>query len=235
MVGEPDGGALGSVLMSLCAASILDIPVTGAAITLVSGAGHEQLLFATDAAAARLADIQFSLGAGPSPTALESGRAVALVDAMRETFPSGLAEAAAAAAAGSIFAFPLRVGAVRLGVLELYRAERGELGDSALLRALQLADAVTHAILSEANVARGRAEPAADVAVSRAVVHQATGMLMVQLGVTIEEAFARMRGHAFAQEKPLADIARQIVARTLRLPRDKGNTVEGVTDDDEAT
>ncbi|HEY5017455.1 MAG TPA: ANTAR domain-containing protein [Streptosporangiaceae bacterium] len=45
-------------------------------------------------------------------------------------------------------------------------------------------------------------------------------MLTLQLGVTAAEAFARLRAYAYAQDRRLADVASDIVARRLRLPRD---------------
>ena len=48
-------------------------------------------------------------------------------------------------------------------------------------------------------------------------VHQATGMVQVQLGVTIEEAFLMLRAHAFAAGRPVAGVARDVVERRLRF------------------
>jgi hypothetical protein len=50
-----------------------------------------------------------------------------------------------------------------------------------------------------------------------AVVHQATGMASAQLEVPLAEASVRLRAHAFATGIPLTDVARDIVARRLRL------------------
>ncbi|KHD73897.1 ANTAR domain-containing protein, partial [Actinoplanes utahensis] len=51
----------------------------------------------------------------------------------------------------------------------------------------------------------------------RAVVHQATGMVSVQLEAGPEEAFARLRAHAFAAERELEAVAADVVARRLRF------------------
>ena len=63
---------------------------------------------------------------------------------------------------------------------------------------------------------------APDLALHRAEIDQATGMLTVQLGVPAAEAFARLRAYAYAQDRRLADVAGDIVARRLRLHRDPG-------------
>jgi len=60
-----------------------------------------------------------------------------------------------------------------------------------------------------------------DLALHRAEIDQATGMLTVQLGVPAAEAFARLRAYAYARDRRLADVAGDIVARRLRLHRDQ--------------
>jgi len=67
----------------------------------------------------------------------------------------------------------------------------------------------------------------ADLTRHRAEIDQATGMLTEQLGVGIAEAFIRLRAHAYAHDRRLSDLARDIVARRLRLlpdpdPREDG-------------
>ena len=59
-----------------------------------------------------------------------------------------------------------------------------------------------------------------DLALHRAEIDQATGMLTVQLGVLIAEAFARLRAYAYSEDRRLADVASDIVARRLRLHPD---------------
>ena len=49
-------------------------------------------------------------------------------------------------------------------------------------------------------------------------VHQASGMVKIQAGVTIEEAFLMLRAHAFATGRPVADVAKDVVERRLRFP-----------------
>ena len=59
-----------------------------------------------------------------------------------------------------------------------------------------------------------------DALAPRLEVYQAQGMVMVDLGVGVDEAMARLRAHAYAVERPIADIARDIVAGNLILERD---------------
>lgn len=229
---------LGAVLRSLCDGAATAIGVTGASVTVVGSSGMAELVFATDQVVADLADLEFTVGVGPGVAATQSNRPVLVPDAVAgpvseeqvmlgtwdsltggeeaAAFGPVLREHARAAGVGAVFAFPLQVGAVRLGVLHFYRAERGDLDEAAFRRSVRLAERVTHALLGLGEDQGGLLPPEPS-SLSRAAVHQATGMLMVQLGVSLEEAFARLRAHAFAAGVPLKEVADQIVARRLRL------------------
>jgi AmiR/NasT family two-component response regulator len=54
----------------------------------------------------------------------------------------------------------------------------------------------------------------------RAEVHQATGMVLVQLGIGPADALARMRAHAFVNQRLLIDVARDVVDRRLVFTED---------------
>ncbi|MCZ4103688.1 MULTISPECIES: ANTAR domain-containing protein [Streptomyces] len=51
----------------------------------------------------------------------------------------------------------------------------------------------------------------------QAVVHQATGMISVQLSVPLPQALLRLRGHAYSSGRSITDISQDILARRLRL------------------
>ena len=132
-------------------------------------------------------------------------------------------------AAGAVFAVPLIVGAIRAGVLGLYRGAPGPLPERQFGDLLILADAATVMLLGsehgDGEDGNGAAldGQAPDLALHRAEIDQATGMLTVQLGgVQAGEAFARLRAYAYSQDRRLADVAGDIVARRLRLGRDPG-------------
>jgi hypothetical protein len=140
----------------------------------------------------------------------------------------GFAASAGRLGAGAVFAFPLSVGAIRAGVMDLYRGSSGPLPGTSFGDGLILADAATlldglrHNEDSAAAAADGlpvNGQPP-DLALHRAEIDQATGMLTMQLGTSIAEAFARLRAYAYTSDRRLADVASDIVARRLRLHRD---------------
>jgi AmiR/NasT family two-component response regulator len=110
------------------------------------------------------------------------------------------------------------VGAIKLGVLVLYRDQPGVLGGDELSAALLVANLVTNQVLDlQAGAASESLAWGLEVDDYRAVVHQATGMISAQLDCGISEALVRLRGHAFGAEQPIEEIANDVVAGKLRF------------------
>lgn len=210
----------GTGVDDLCRAGVSGMPgVAGASVALMSSAMNRHAVYATDRIAREADDLQFELGEGPCIDAFLSGGPILADDLTAE--PTRLrwpmfTRAAADAGAAAIFAFPLQVGAIRFGVLDLYRRRAGRLPATELTDALVLGDAVTLRLLAD----RGGPDADADLGDdSRAVVHQATGMTMVQLDLSAEDGLARLRAHAYAAGRPLRDVAGDVVARRLRFDK----------------
>jgi hypothetical protein len=195
--------------------------MTGAGIMLMSGDVPRGPVCSTNKVSALLEQLQYTLGEGPCVDAYEQERPVYEPDLVNPRNPRWLAFADPAIAAGAraVFGFPLRVGIVRLGSLNLYRDRAGPLSDDQHADALVMADISAEAVLMlQANSPLGtlafELEAASDF---QYVVHQASGMVAVQLEVTVSNALIRLRGHAFANDRPLKDVARDVVARNLRF------------------
>jgi hypothetical protein len=124
-----------------------------------------------------------------------------------------------AAGARAIFGFPLRVGGARLGAVNLYRDRAGPLSDDQHADALVMADVAARWVLDvQAGAPEGTlAATLANEADFHYVVHNAAGMVSVQLGVSVTDALIRLRAHAFGSGRPIADVARDVVAGALRL------------------
>lgn len=210
----------GDTAGALCRAAVEVTDVAGASTMLMSD-GLPTPLCASDLTAARLEDLQHTLGQGPCIEAHERGRPVfePHLSADRRspwaTFVSGAIDAGAAA----VFSYPLRLGGARLGALTLYQREAGDLSADQHADARVMASVVTNAILSiQARSAPGVLSPELDILVSdRAELHQAAGMVSVDLGVDVREALVRLRAHAYAAERPLLEVAADVVAGRLRL------------------
>jgi hypothetical protein len=214
-----------------CTAAVTGVQVTGAWLSAARGREAGHLIRATDEVSERLAELELTLGEGPSLDASALGGpslASDLADGEpRYRWPI-FAPAARQAGAAAVFAFPLVIGAIRAGVLCLYRDRPGGLSYSQLGDALVFADTATLLLLDDqarTGEDQGPIRPGgqpADLAARRAEIDQATGMLTEQLGVGITDAFARLRAYSYANDLRLIDVARDIVARRLRLRPDPG-------------
>ncbi|HEY2576085.1 MAG TPA: ANTAR domain-containing protein [Streptosporangiaceae bacterium] len=209
-----------------CLAAVAAAQVTGAWLSAGNGTGAGHLMRVTDAVSEQLAELELTLGEGPSLDASARGDPV-LASNLSAGDTAGrwpvFAPAARRAGAAAIFAFPLRIGAIRAGMLSLYRDRPGPLGTSQLGDALLFADTATLLLLDPPGEQNGRpagtsadGQPA-DLALHRAEIDQATGMLTEQLGTSIADAFVQLRAYAYVNDLRLTDVARDIVARRLRL------------------
>jgi hypothetical protein len=195
------------------------------------GGDPDFVMCVTGPVSEQLAELQLMLGEGPCHDVLASAGPVLAGDLSAPEFTGrwpAFTPAAGRLGAEAVFAFPLIVGVIRAGVLGLYRDSPGPLPDGQLGDLLILADAATVMLLGSVHGDDGDGDGAAvdgqapDLALHRAEIDQATGMLTVQLGVPAGEAFARLRAYAYSQDRRLADVAGDIVARRLRLGRDPG-------------
>jgi len=169
-----------------------------------------------------LEDLQFTLGEGPSRDAAVTGVPVLAPDlgAASARWPA-FAPAAVGLGARALFVFPLRIGAIGVGTMLAHRSAPGALTAGQVTDALALADAVTLALLHRRWSSPGDTEQPgpgwAQPVTYRAEVHQATGMVSVQLGVSLAEALVRLRAHAWAADRLLAEVAADVVSRRLRF------------------
>jgi hypothetical protein len=210
---------LGSWLHRLCTAATQAIPAEGVVVTLQTDGGLRTPAAASSPVFAALDELQSTLGDGPSLTAFESRRPVLAGD-LGPLF----APAAQAAGIRGVAAFPLQVGAARLGCLTAYRSDPGAWPETAVTAALVFADIAVEALLDRqalvdhgAHVVDAAADPVGLDGDVGYVVYQAQGMVMVDLGIPLPDAMARLKAHAFAVDRPLSDVARDIVEKRLTL------------------
>jgi hypothetical protein len=193
--------------------------VDGAILALRGSARAHEVLGASDSWAARLAESQYTVGEGPGVEAFTTGGPVLVPDVSVEQgrWP-GFVEAALAAGAGAVFAFPLQVGAILLGTLELVRHRPGGLSSGELSDAALVAELATAGLLQEAGDAeRAGGEFAPRLVTSFRDVNVATGMLAAQLRIGLDDAFIRLRAHAFGEGRSVLAVARDVLERRIAL------------------
>lgn len=195
--------------------------MSGAGIMLMSGEMFEGSVCSSNEVSALIEDLQYTLGEGPCLDAYHRDRPVLEPDLADPGTPRWFAFTPRAVEAGAraVFGFPLQVGAIRLGALNLYRDQPGPLSEGQYVDALVLAGVAARSLLvMQAQAPPGALAPALEVGANfRFVVHQASGMVAVQLGVGVGEALVRLRAHAFGNERLLAEVAEEVVGRQLRF------------------
>jgi hypothetical protein len=213
VLNESQGGmAMPASLVDMCARAL---PVSGVGLALMTDDGPAGTVAATDSSALELEELQFSLGEGPCVDASVSGRPVLQPDLGRTARQRWPVFAAGAEDAGlaAVFAFPLRVGGIRVGVLDLYRTTAGVLSDDELADALCFADAATALLLHLQAQDAGVGLPLDSLTVldDRAEVHQATGVVSVQAVVGLQDALLLLRARAYADQRPIGKLAHDVL------------------------
>lgn len=222
-----DGGEGIEPIQRLCEACAEALPVDGVSIAVMTGDDHDGTVtvYASDPVIDAVEEAQFTLGEGPCFEAFQTGRPVLVPDLA--TAPVGDWPVFAATIGGqpiaAVFAFPVTVGAIHVGALDMYRRAPGPLSAGDLSHALRVADVVAVALLGlRAGGSGDRPAPGwLEVVGSghRAEVYQATGMIAGALSIPAEQGLARLRGHAFAAGRSIGQVAHDIVTWQL-LPEE---------------
>lgn len=214
-------GSAPSALDRLCGAAVSLLSLHGAGISLMADGELRGTAGVSGAGVAVIQELQFELGEGPCVDAWRSMEPVLEPDLASPAvvrWPS-FAQRGVDEGVLAVFAFPVHLGAIRVGVLVFYRDRAGGLDPDALAYGLVLADLASWMILGVQSGAPPETlhELLSSEPPHWAEVHQATGIVAVQLDVGLDEAFVRLRAHAFANGRPLRAVARDVVAHRLRL------------------
>jgi GAF domain-containing protein len=216
-----DLGRVKSPLDWLCHRCQAEANADGVGLAVISSDGVPEPTFVSDSRSRLIEDLQFTLGEGPCVDAVRSGSPV-LLDDVREITDAtrrwpAFAKEAESSGIRAVFAFPVRVGAIALGILDLYRSQPGTLDAEELAAVLRTVDRIASVLLDvSAAGGDGVTEPT-----YRLVVHQAAGMVMAQSDSNIASALARLRATAFSEEIPINDLAADIVAGRRRFSKEE--------------
>lgn len=211
------------------------LDVDGLAVSLVTEGDLTELLWCSDAATRRFEDLQLTLGEGPGPETARTGAMVWVPDmvGIRLARWPALATEAPALPVRAVFCFPMGIGAIRTGVLTAVRRTPGPLTAQQADDALILAAALTARCLGLGESrAAGPAPTGSPPTLQHAVIHQATGMVSVQLSLPLPQALLRLRAHAYSSGRSITDISQDVVNRRLRLAHDGNDTPPAVVDKD---
>jgi hypothetical protein len=211
----------GPIAGRLCTAAAAGLDTPGVSMSLASGGGLLETVAGTRDG--RDGDaLQSDLGEGPAHDAHRFGWPVLVEDLEADRTWPAFGPAAVATDLRSMFAFPMRRGSVRIGALTLSRRTAGGLSDD------HHADALVFARLALDLVLALQSENAPDELDARFIdgsantagIHQASGVVAVQLSISVAAALSVLRAHAYTKDRSLRDVADDVVARRLRLDED---------------
>lgn len=206
-----------SVGDALCATGVDLLEVAGAGLTL-QRAGTEAVPFGVSGGdMARLEELERTLGEGPCVDAFASGSVVGESDLRSSIRWPAFTNAALQTEARAAFGYPLVIGDVIFGALNLYSTRPQPLTEDQHENALALAHVAIHTAFSLLEPGGGHGAGMLDIGTDELVVSQATGMIAVQLSVPVADAQARLRAHAFATDRGLQEVARDVIDRRLRF------------------
>ncbi|MFB2585381.1 GAF and ANTAR domain-containing protein [Herbiconiux liukaitaii] len=173
---------------------------------------------ASDDVAARISELQIDAGEGPCWDAHRT-RAPVLIPDLGDVAPARwpvFTHTIADLDVHAIYSFPLAIGNLQIGVVDLYAEGTDTLTPDAVADAGALADQVAADVLRHALARRGD-DSSADGPFSRREVHQATGMVLAQLHLAPADALLLIRAHAYASGRSVRETAADITARRLTL------------------
>jgi hypothetical protein len=118
-----------------------------------------------------------------------------------------------------LFAIPLQIGAIKVGSLDLYCDSQPPFGPTDFADAVAISELVAAMLLNPDGDGwtSGSLGPWWNQPLSTREVHQATGMVMAQLGTDARSAYVRLQSFAFGNGRLLGDVARDVVELRLRF------------------
>lgn len=223
--GLAEGAESGLTLPSrLCRSAARTLECDGGAITLSYTHAERVTVDTTDDTARMLEEIQDVVGEGPGPEAFTSGSYCRWdVDEMGTPDPRWpLLESESLETLGPlvVHALPVVHGDAVLGVLTVYQegVDRDIDRDAGL---------VVARVVGAALIAEGPGDaPGQGPWTERAEVHQATGMVVAQLGIPERDAMALIRAHAYSHEQSIGSSAHAIVATDVSFSTTADQEIE---------
>jgi len=211
---------------SLCDPFLDVLPVGGAALSVLAGTAGQSTICASDDTAARIDEMQFDLGEGPCWDAMTTRLPVlspdlaVTGDASWPLFTSAVQNDPIRDEVRAVYAFPLFVGSLGIGAVDLYSSSVAPLQSSQVTDATQLASLAAWQVLRRilADKPGDDLEPASPH--NRREVHQATGMVLAQLNISATDAALLLRAHAFSNGRTVAEVASDVIERRIDFAAD---------------
>jgi GAF domain-containing protein len=185
----------------------------GASLCLCTPAGRIATFRASHPDVSAAVELQWACGQGPGLEAARHGKPVAVDDlAVAGRWPQ-LAPALLDRGLRAVVGLPLEVEQLRLGALSLYFRSAKPAAVGELDQGVDLARAAAHVLM----LWHAAHPDTLDVLGPHAVVFQAAGIVAGHVGCPADEGLDRLRARAYAEERDLTGLARDVVAGSIRF------------------
>jgi GAF domain-containing protein len=191
----------------------------GAGVSVVDASGILKFVTASNDLIVQMEEIQEKAQQGPCVAAFSSQEPVAVTGMGEIQEWPDYAEVAERLGISAVVGFPLsyndhRLGAVNVYSLELRRWSAEDLDVLGVFADMATAYLVRTSELAEARQLSQQLQGALD---SRVIVEQAKGLLAGELGISVDEAFDRLRSHSRSNNRRLTDVAHEVVHEAFRI------------------
>ncbi|QUQ68714.1 ANTAR domain-containing protein [Kutzneria sp. CA-103260] len=205
----------------VCQACASMVRAGGVGLYLIGDLWAGEPIYATDVVSERIMDMQVTVGEGPGVQALDGLSPVLAPELTgipsQRRWPL-FAPAAVKAGASAMFAFPLVQHAIPVGVLEVHRVVEGDLSGDEITDALLFAEVAVSLLADLVEPDSDDVEEfACSVGARWGEIHRAIGVVSIQLESGLTEAFLRLRARAFAADRPLSEIAEDVLTQRMRF------------------
>lgn len=207
-------GTVGDLAQSLVDGCVEVLGVWAAGLLVADPGSTPKVLAASTHQAELLELVQVRSGQGPCLEAISAGALVLVEDlaARQDEWPEWVAGARALGIRHA-YGIPLQGGGETFGALNLFRTDAGPLSREDLVLARALADVATAGILQnraldQATTLSTQLQRALE---SRVAIEQAKGVLAERAGISVAEAFVRLRQEARSSSRPLSAVAQDLL------------------------
>ncbi len=206
-------------LLTRLADRCVEIVDVAAAGLMLASAGGDLRVIASSSEAMRVLELfETQADEGPCVDCYRTGEPIVnlRLDKVDSCWPN-FAPLAMASGFRSVHALPMRLRGQTIGALNMFRVDEGPMSESDVVAAQALADVATIAILQHraASDAQVLNEQLSQALNTRILIEQAKGVVSERAGIDMEQAFARLRGHARNHNLRLADVADAVSTKAL--------------------
>jgi len=202
-------------IADFCRAGVVGTGVDAMAVTLTNAVSGLDLLYATDALAEGVAQLEFAVGQGPNLDTVGSRQVTAADDLGNQVsahrWPLYASEAVSAGVRG-VQSYPIILSSGVIGAVGLYSGQPTRLSNEQHRRATDVTELIGLSLVEPGT--------SGSIAVGlRMSVHQAAGMVMQQTGTSIQDALVLLRSTAFAEDRLVTDVAADVIAGRRRFEK----------------